>query len=166
MGDSNVALWQSHCHAKQIMTTIFCVVLLVILFSFFLVMHFLGFGTVAIVLIVLFVLNFAAIIVFGRRERWNSPHLIFTLTDEAVFFTSDKHLDSYFCEEYSNVDRCTYKLHENGYVTAQIWFKKPANAGSYGNLKFLRMAQVENKEQLLAVLQAHGVQCENVTDKK
>ena len=167
MADSNVALWQGRCHAKSsVVITILCITLVAIMFGFFLAMHFLKFGAVAIVLIVLFVLDFVAIMLVGGKLRWNNPHLIFSLTDEALFFTSDKNSESYFYEGYNNIDRCTYKNHQNGYVTAQIWFKQPASAGMYGKLKSLTMAQVENKEQLLAVLQAHGVPCEEITDKK
>ena len=166
MSDSNAVLWQSHSHAKQTLITVLCLALVAIMFGFFLAMHFFKFGAVAIVLLVLFVADFSVIMAFGRKLRWNNSHLVFTLTDEALFFTTDNNSNSYFTESYANIDRCTYTEHKNGYVSAQIWFKQPAKAGMYGNLKSLIMAQVENKEQLLYVLQSHEIQCERVERKK
>lgn len=161
----NGAIWESGCHAnaKGLLCMSFAPLVTLILIPFSI--HFFGFGALAIALCVVTVLLLAAIMIFGRKAKWINPKLIFALSDEGVLFTSKDNNNSFFNESYANMQGYSFK-DEGEFTTIVIYFKIPANAGAYGNLKSLSMVKVENGELAKKTLEEHGVNYMDPPQKK
>lgn len=150
------ALWQSRPHTNQPLWYIMGP-MIVFLVAIPFVIHFFGVGVVFGIDVVLALGFLFAVCIFGRRFKWHNTKLLFAVMENGVYFTvTNNSQSSYFQEDFSNIKGYTC-VQEGGYNTVTILFKQPANAGVFGNIKFMKMIKIENYDKLQEVLTSHSI---------
>ena len=148
-------LWRSKCNAGKLPLAI-GFLSIAFLLCIFLSMHFLGFGAVVIVFIVLFLADIIFTIAYSAKHRWHNPQLIFILTEEGVISTM-KNNPSYFFNEYENIADYSFIKHNEKYTTVTLNFRHATDAGSFRQINSLTMAKIENFESVQKILETKGI---------
>ncbi|MDR1940152.1 MAG: hypothetical protein LBQ40_05080 [Clostridiales bacterium] len=119
-------------------------------------------GFFYVIIIALGVLFFLTPVVV-RKLKWENKSLIFALTNDEIYFSSERDAKdangsvSWFCDDLSNISGYEVKPCGDGTATVTLFFKTPSNAGMYGNLKKLSLVKVSNAGGLQSALGRSGI---------
>ena len=150
------ALWRSRTHTKQPLWFIMGpMIVLFVAIPF--IIHFLGIGIVFAIDVILALALVIAVIIVGRKFNWHNTKLLFAVLPDGVYFTTVNAANgSYFCESFNNIEGYSFAK-DGDFVTVKIYFKQPAYAGVFGNIKSINMIKIENFERLQEALTANQI---------
>lgn len=97
------------------------------------------------------------VMVLRSELRWEVSNLLFTLADSGFYFTAVNRPDTYFYAQWSEIDSYSYTVCKNGKINVTVNFDSPADAGSYGKIKRVKMIGVTNVDLLNEIFSKFGV---------
>lgn len=159
--NSDKILWESKSNSlKGLMTLLPCAFFLIVSLIGTIVFSSSSNETIKIVWIALMIVSIIAclsVLVVMRMTalKWERPNLIFTVTENGIYFTS-KGNDSFFYVEWAEISGYLVKPGKNGKATVTVKFNCVADAGVFGKITYMNMAGIKGAEELIKVFEAYG----------
>ena len=121
------------------------------------IIHFFGVGIIFGIDVVLALTLLVVVIIIGRKFKWHNTKLLFAVLPDGIYFTTvNAGNGSYFSESFNNIKGYSF-VRDGDFTTVTVYFNRPAYAGIFGNINFIRMIKIENFDKLQEVLTANQI---------
>ncbi|MDE6474984.1 MAG: hypothetical protein K2L70_07800 [Clostridia bacterium] len=98
----------------------------------------------------------SAIVIRKTSLKWEVSNLIFTVTENGIYFTS-KGNNSFFFVEWAEIVGYSVKSGKNSKATVTVNFNCLADAGIFGKINYLKMVGIMGVDSLIEIFEEYEI---------
>lgn len=103
-------------------------------------------------------ISVSSIIIIRRTDlKWDVSSLIFTATENGIYFTGKGNQASFFYAEWSEITGYKITSGRNGKSNVIVNFDAPSDAGVMGKIKYMKMVGIAGADELCEIFRQYGI---------